>query len=229
MSHEIYELLSKHFGRRSHWEKLTTNWKSLRREFRKPFSNLLITLLSQNTSDLSALRAYENLKQFGLTTVDSIAKADPNTLGRAIAIAGLQRRRTKLLKRLVKYLKQHFDGDASKLCELSRKELKKIPGVGDKTADVFLSYVCERDEAIVDRNIKRVLIRLGLGKESSSYGELKKALEQLAPEGKRRRMHELLLMLGREICKSRNPRCTSCPIRNFCAHGRRFKCSHEIK
>jgi len=224
MDREVYRLLSSYFGRRSPWEGLAKNRKYILREFRRPFSNLVITLLSQNTSDANAIRAYENLKRLGLTTVDSILRADLKTLEKAIAVAGLQRRKANSLKQLAKLLEERFDGDASRLCGLSREELKRLPGIGEKTADVFLSYACGKDEAIVDRNIRRVLIRLGLGRENSSYGELKKAIEELAPEGKRKRMHELLLMLGREICRARSPSCTQCPIRNLCAHTRTFKC-----
>ncbi len=67
----------------------------------------------------------------------------------------------------------------------------------------------------IDTNIFRVVNRIGFMK-GRDYEKTRMVLERLIPSKKLRGMHLLLIRFGREICKSRKPLCTICPINALC-------------
>ncbi|MGC8937038.1 MAG: endonuclease III domain-containing protein [Candidatus Methanomethylicaceae archaeon] len=57
--------------------------------------------------------------------------------------------------------------------ERVRDELKKLNGVGDKTADVLMSSIFgQREYFVVDTHMMRIAKRLGIVDEGASYKEV---------------------------------------------------------
>jgi len=116
-------------------------------------------------------------------------------------------------------------GDLKEIITLSgndaRKELIALPGIGQKTSDVFMGYCMNKDVVPIDTHIARVAKRMGIAEKSSQYEEIRKALSGILPEGKRLRGHELLIRLGRDFCFAKNPLCVRCPIRTLCRQAMR--------
>jgi len=100
--------------------------------------------------------------------------------------------------------------------DVARERLLKIPGVGFKTADVFLSAVAGRGRFPVDTHISRISRRWKMVRDNAGYEQIRVAFEAVIPSGKRRRAHLALIEFGREICSARRPRCSQCPVYGEC-------------
>ena len=225
MKYSIFSALNKFYGKVRPWKEVVEVYKEEgvrmnELDFDDPFKNLIITILSQNTSDRNSTRAYIGLKRKFRITPRVLAKADLRSIRDAIKSGGLYNIKSRRIKEFSQLVLKEFNGDIKPLTKLPPKELRKklmsINGIGDKTADVFISNFTDQDTIAIDTNIKRVSRRLGLVEPRANYQKMQKALEGIFPKGKRSRGHELLIRLGRDICKFRNPQHEKCPLNKLC-------------
>jgi len=182
-----------------------------------PFGLLVAIILSQNTSDKNSIRALLNLKdKIGLDPA-RICEAKIGEIERAIYSAGLYRQKAKAIKNLARKVIEGLD--LKKILKLETKEARKIllglEGIGKKTVDVFLALHGKRIMG-VDVHARRIALRWGIAKKDS-YDEIQKAYVELFDfVDNYDYLHRLLIMLGREYCRARNPRCDECPLRKIC-------------
>jgi endonuclease-3 len=192
------------------------------RRSRDPFSVLIATILSQNTSDRNSHRAFARLSEELPVTPDSLAKASPERIRPAIKIAGLSAVRSRRIVEVSRAVLHRYGGDLSMILtqpvDEARKELMSMEGVGPKTADVVLLFAGNKEVMPVDTNIFRVVDRISFAK-GRDYDRTRGVLEALIPGEKLMMMHLLLIRLGREICRPARPRCQECPINPFCEYG----------
>src|SRR3989344_2203951 len=96
----------------------------------------------------------------------------------------------------------------------------KLPGFGPYTAAAVLSIAYNKDHALVDGNVIRVLTRLFAirkdSKEATTKKELWKTAQELLPPGKARDYNQALMELGALVCTPTNPSCTTCPVSSLC-------------
>jgi len=97
----------------------------------------------------------------------------------------------------------------------AREMLLALPGVGPKTADVWLSLVAGRDTMPIDTHIARLVRRWRLSR-ARDYERINEALRRYVRPSQRRRGHLALIRFGREICQARGPRCEVCPVYEEC-------------
>lgn len=101
--------------------------------------------------------------------------------------------------------------------------LRALPGVGRYTVGAMLSFAFGRDVAVLDTNVRRVLIRVFLGPRRGARLRGDKALwdlaEALVPSGRGYDFNQALMDFGATWCTPRRPRCSTCPMRAFCASG----------
>lgn len=187
------------------------------------FKALVVTILTQNTNDKNALRAYENLvKVVGDITPQRLLEVGEDAIANAIRVAGMYRVRAKKILELSKVVIERFGGDLSWIKDLpvdeARKLLLELPGVGEKTADVILVNLGKLAFP-VDTHITRVSLRLGIVK-SRNYGEIRSAwMRILKPDPSRYLdVHLRLIQFGREICRAREPRCNVCGFKDVCRY-----------
>lgn len=192
---------------------------------RQPFSLLIATILSQNTSDVNSRRAFHNLEASYAITPNTLASLSPEEIQPHIKIAGLYRIRSQRIIEVSKIILKRFQGNMwNILChpaEIARKQLLEIPGIGPKTADILLAFITNHPTMPVDTNIFRVALRIGIV-NGRNYQRTQKALEELIPDNMMKKMHLLLIQHGREICKPRSPLCPQCPINEFCEYPQKF-------
>ncbi len=171
---------------------------------------MVATILSQNTTERNAFEAYFNLKKAlgGRITKEGLEKLDKEELKKIIRKAGLVNSKAEAIKGV---LKLNLDEILKMDTEAARRKLMEIKGVGAKTADVVLALYGHRTFPI-DTHVKRVVERLGLAK--GDYERMRKELLELFDEPLL--AHHLLILLGRRICKKRNPQCQRCPLRDLC-------------
>lgn len=102
----------------------------------------------------------------------------------------------------------------------NKNEILKLPGIGDYTANAILSLVYNSPLSVVDGNVKRVISRIfGLLnniKDTSTLKEIKSFSEKLLPRNNPGEFNESIMELGALICLPNNPKCHSCPIKNYC-------------
>jgi len=93
--------------------------------------------------------------------------------------------------------------------------LLALPGIGPYTARAVLAFAGERDVAVVDTNVARVLARQA-GRRLRP-AEVQAAADALVPAGQGWAWNQAMLDLGAGVCRARGPRCTECPVARTCA------------
>jgi len=100
------------------------------------------------------------------------------------------------------------------------ESLRGLPGVGDYIASAVLCFAFGTNAVLLDTNTNRIAKRM-LGNPKAGQWEIRLALQRMSrPGGPNRDWNFGLLDLGELICTSRNPSCSTCPIRFRCSTGR---------
>lgn len=189
------------------------------------FEFVIAVVLSQNTSDKNAWRAYENLRKvLGEITPDKVIKLHPQELAELIKPAGMHNERaTRILELARKFLENDFEGEIKAMIERegvekAKETLMKLPGIGDKTADVILLMYFNKPVFPIDTHISRITRRLGYI-ASNRYRDIQDFwMKNTSPE-KYLELHLLLISHGRKTCRPRRPLCEECILKDMC----RFK------
>jgi endonuclease-3 len=185
-----------------------------------PLEELILTVLSQNTSDVNRDRAYASLTE-RFPTWQRVLDADPLDVADAIRPGGLANTKAPRIQAILRAIEEHEGAlDLSLLDRMSDDEvrayLEALPGVGPKTAACVLAFSLERPALPVDTHVYRVAQRLGWLPPKTTAGAAHGVLERLVPPKLRVTMHVGLIRLGRQICKPGRPRCEECPLQDLC-------------
>jgi endonuclease-3 len=191
-----------------------------------PLQELILTVLSQHTSDVNADRAFTSLRA-AFPTWEQVVDAPEAALADAIRSGGLANTKAPRIQAILREVRDREGAfDLSRLREMSdadaRAYLTSLPGIGPKTAAVVLSFALGRDAIPVDTHVHRVAQRLGLIPAKVTAERADALLHDLVPNGLRTRLHVGLIRLGREICKAPTPRCALCPLKDLCPTAPRY-------
>lgn len=95
-------------------------------------------------------------------------------------------------------------------------ELRQLPGVGRKTANVVLGNAFGIVSGIVvDTHVTRLAQRLGLTQQQSAE-KIEEDLFKLAPEQEWITFSHRLIAHGRKVCNARKPLCGQCRLEPLC-------------
>jgi endonuclease-3 len=196
------------------------------KESSDPFRILVVTILSQNCTDIAALRAYRTLdQQVGIDAL-TLSRTEQRKIAKAIHAAGLHKQKAKGIKRLSRILVERYSASLNRVLnrplDEARTLLQELPQVGPKTADVLLS-IRGQPTISVDTHVNRVSKRLGLARQKARYEEVRAALMKLYRSEDYRSVPLLFMAHGRRICKAPNPRCFECPIEKMCAYPKKTR------
>jgi endonuclease-3 len=188
-----------------------------------PLEELVLTVLSQHTSDLNADRAFTSLRT-AFPTWDDVVRARPEAVADAIRSGGLANTKSPRIQAILREVREREGRfDLSRLRRMSDAEatdyLSSLQGVGPKTAAVVLAFSLGRDAIPVDTHVHRVAGRLGWIEARTSAAKAHRTLAELVPSEIRVPLHVGLIRLGREICKAGRPRCEECPLFDVCPTG----------
>jgi len=212
--HEISRLLARRFGRP----------EACGHEI-APVQNLVLTILSQNTTDGNRDRAYETLmKRF--PSLAELASAKPAEVEEAIRVGGLAKAKARSILGALSRMKGErgeysLDFLRSMSLPEARRYLTSFPGIGVKTANVLLLFSFGLPAFPVDTHILRVTKRLGLVPANATLAKAALSLEPHVPEDAHGPLHLNLIRVGRELCRPRAPLCPSCPLLPVCPEGKR--------
>ena len=146
-----------------------------------------------------------------------LANANLDDVKELIKSCSFFNNKAKNIIALAKMVESDFNGEIP----LEQKELVKLAGVGQKTANVVLIEYTGANLMAVDTHVFRVAHRLGLSKATTA-----KATEaDLAKKFKTNlhQLHQAMVLFGRYKCKSVNPECDNCILKEYCKSQYGFK------
>jgi len=203
---KIYNSLYNYFGPLNWWPGAT------------PFEVMLGAILTQNTAWKNVEKAIENLKKENLLEPLKLYNINQEELAQLIKPSGYFNIKAKRLKNFVTFFVEEFDGSTKKMFSEVGKELRKklleINGIGSETADSILLYAGGKPFFVVDAYTRRIFSRHKIIKKEDSYYQIQEYFEQNLPNNVKlfNEFHAQIVMLGKNICTSKNPDCVKCPI-----------------
>jgi endonuclease-3 len=192
---------------------------------RPALDELVLTILSQNTSDVNRDRAYAGLRT-RFPTWREVLEAPVSEVEEAIRPGGLSRQKAPRIQAVLAAVEAAGHGlDLEWLRELgpdgAMEWMVALPGVGVKTASIVLLFSFGEPVMPVDTHVHRIALRLGLIPPGTSAERAHPLLTALVPDGRMLEAHLLWIEHGRRTCRARSPRCASCPLLEGCPYGRR--------
>jgi endonuclease-3 len=189
-----------------------------------PLDELVLTMLSQNTTDRNRDVAYARLRT-RFPDWEAVARAPVEEVEEAIRPGGISRVKSRRIQAMIGAIEGETGSlDLEALATAPRDDaiefLERLPGVGRKTAACVLLFAFDRPEMPVDTHVYRVASRLALIRPGASFEKAHDTLLALTDPEDVFELHVNLIRHGRRICTARNPRCTECPLLRLCPYGR---------
>ena len=145
-------------------------------------------------------------------SLEAIAGADLNDLEVIIKSVGSYHKKSIFVKEIAKILINDYDGKVPR----SHEALVTFPGVGRKSANVFLSEYYHDPYIAVDTHVERVCKRLGLANRKDNVLTIEKKLMKCYPKTDWGKRHLQLVLFGRYYCKAIKPLCSECKLKDIC-------------
>ena len=185
-------------------------------------SELVLTILSQNTSDANAERAFDELRR-RFPNWAAVEQADPEALVEAIRSGGLAYQKAPRIQAALHAVREERgDYGLDFLAALppleARAWLTRIPGIGAKTASVVLLFCYDLPLLPIDTHVERVSRRIGLLGPREALGPAHDALLQRVPRERIYEAHVNLITHGRRTCHARRPACGRCAVAPRCRY-----------
>jgi endonuclease-3 len=189
-----------------------------------PVSELVSTILSQNTNDANRDVAFDRLRE-RLPTWEEVRDADVVVVIEAIRPAGLANQKGPRIQAALRTITQErselsLDFLAEWPVEDAKTWLSSMKGVGPKTAAIVLLFSLGRPAFPVDTHVHRVTKRLGLIGPRVSREKAHAELEAVVSADDYYAFHLNLIHHGRQVCSSRKPRCEECRLNDLCDYVR---------
>lgn len=187
-----------------------------------PVSELVSTILSQNTNDINRDKAFDRLCE-EFPAWEEVRDADPDRVKEAIRIAGLANSKGPTIQRALRQITEErgqisLDFLSAMSLQEAKDWLTNLKGVGPKTAAIVLLFSFNRPAFPVDTHVHRVSKRLGLI-DQVSREKAHQILEELLPPETYYAFHLNLIAHGRQVCHAQRPDCPHCPLLAHCDYG----------
>jgi endonuclease-3 len=185
-----------------------------------PLDTLILTVLSQNTSDHNRDLAFADLKQ-RFPNWDKVAEAPVTEIAQTIRSGGLANIKSQRIKEILNWVKErsggyNLDWLKNLTLEEALKTLQTLKGVGIKTASVVMCFCFQAEIFPVDVHIHRICRRLELVPTTASAEKTHWLMQPLIPSDRAKSLHLNMLKLGRKQCRPRKPDCENCPLLKVC-------------
>ncbi len=174
------------------------------------YTLLIAVVLSAQSTDISVNKATQELFKIA-DNPHKMLEIGEKQLKKYISSIGLFNGKASNIIKLSKILIEEFNGEIPQNFE----QLKSLPGVGRKTANVVLNCAFGKPTIAVDTHVFRVANRLGLVDEAN-VEKTEFALLKIIPKKFLYHAHHWLILHGRYVCIARKPKCHECKINNLC-------------
>ncbi len=179
-------------------------------DYTNPFELLIAVILSAQCTDIRVNQVTKVLFKVAPNAL-TLSQMPQNAVEEIVKPCGLFKTKAKNIIETSKQLMALYDGHVPS----DHEALKKLPGVGQKTANVVVSNAFGIPAIAVDTHVFRVSNRIGLAKAKTvelTEEQLKKAI----PKSQWTLVHHQLIFHGRRVCKARQPLCNVCRIHALC-------------
>ncbi|UIP92133.1 endonuclease III [Wolbachia pipientis] len=174
------------------------------------FTLLVAIVLSARTTDISVNKITKEL--FSITdTPEKMLNLGQSELRKYISSIGLYNSKAKNIVGLSKILIERYNSKVP----TNFDDLVSLPGVGRKSANVFLNSGLGIPTLAIDTHVFRVSNRVGLVKEKDIF-KTEQSLLSVVPKKYLLYAHHWLVLHGRYICKAQKPLCEACTIHDLC-------------
>jgi A/G-specific adenine glycosylase len=199
--------------------KRTLPWRVSKKSPKKLYYRILSEFMLQQTQVKTVIPYFKRFtKKF--KTLKSLSKSNEKQILKLWEGLGYYRRARNLLASSKLIIKKYN----SRLPD-TIEEVKKLPGVGDYTANALLGLIHNQPKIAIDGNVKRVFARLlNKKKEKINYEQLIILnKDKLFKTNRNADFVEALMEFGALICKPKDPKCSICCLNNNCKYFKSFK------
>ncbi|MEP6469936.1 MAG: endonuclease III [Chloroflexota bacterium] len=188
-----------------------------------PVSELVLTILSQNTADINSFRAFTAIRARYMSW-DEVLRAPTDELVDVIRPGGLAPTKGPRIQKVLAevHAATHGSWDLSWLgtwpLEEARDWLISLPGIGRKTASIILLFGFGRPAVPVDTHVHRVATRLAMLPARTPLDRAHDLLEEVLQPQEMYPFHVELIRHGRDTCRAPRPICGLCPLTDVCAY-----------
>jgi len=185
---------------------------TLNRMRKKPnaFKILISCLLSLRTQDKNTDNVSRGLF-LEADTPEKLAKINMRRLEKLVFSSGHYRKKARTIKNVSKVLIDRYNGKVPN----TKDELLSIKGVGPKTANIVLAFAFGKNVIPVDVHVHVIANRLGWV-DTKKPEDTEKELEKVVPKKFWRELNAILVLFGKEVCVTRSPFCSGCPVGGDC-------------
>ncbi|MGL9733045.1 MAG: endonuclease III [Wolbachia sp.] len=174
------------------------------------FTLLIAIVLSAQTTDISVNKITKELFSI-IDTPKKMLEFGQEKLRKYISSIGLYNSKARNIIELSRILVESYNSEVP----ASFEDLLSLPGVGRKSANVFLNSGLGVLTLAVDTHVFRVSNRIGLVKEKDMF-KTEQSLLNLIPKKYLLYAHHWLVLHGRYVCKAQKPSCETCIIHDLC-------------
>ncbi len=180
-----------------------------------PFQLAVATILSAQTTDERVnMVTPELFRRF--PDAQALASAGREEVEELVRSTGFFRNKARNIIGFARGVMAEHDGRVP----ATMAELRPLPGVGRKTANVILGNAFGIDEGVVvDTHVKRLAGRLALTRQTTPE-KVERDLMKLVPRERWTPLAHLLIWHGRQVCEARMPRCEACVVSHLCPSSR---------
>jgi endonuclease III len=180
------------------------------RGFKSVFQQLVACIISVRTRDeVSLPTAVELLERAG--TPAAVAKLPVSQIDALIRASSFHEAKAAQIREIARRTVDEFGGKLP--CDF--EVLTSFRGVGPKCANLTMGVACGAERISVDIHVHRVTNRWGYVAATSPEGTMR-ALEQKLPRKYWIDINRLLVPFGKHICTGHLPRCSTCPVLEYC-------------
>ena len=180
-------------------------------DFNTPFELLIAVILSAQCTDDRVNKTTPAIFEKYKTPKD-FANIDIEELENLVHPCGFYKTKAKNIKATSQIILEKYNGRVPD----NMDELMSLPGVGRKTANVVMLEAFNKPQGIaVDTHCKRISNKIGFSKEHEPE-KIEKDLLKLIPKEYFKDVNHIFIWHGRNICTARSPKCSNCPIKEFC-------------
>ena len=177
---------------------------------RDPFKVLISTILSARTKD--GVTAQASARLFAAAPdAATLARLPVRRIEKLIFPVGFYRTKARSVRATAKSLLERFGGVVPDTIE----ELVTLPGVGRKTANLVLTEGFRKPAICVDTHVHRITNLWGYV-ETRHPEETETALRAHLPHRHWIDLNRTLVTFGQTICVPLSPRCSQCPVEEWC-------------
>jgi endonuclease-3 len=181
--------------------------------YNNPFQLLIAVILSAQCTDKRVNLITPALFE-AFPTPEVLAVSNKDAVFDYIKSVSYPNNKAQHLVGMAQMLQSDFGGQVP----ATIPELMRLPGVGQKTANVIASIVFNVPALAVDTHVFRVSNRIGLTNNSKTPLETEKELTKHIPKHLWSIAHHWLILHGRYICVARKPKCAECGLTKYCKY-----------